>query len=466
MRPWLGLLSAMILGLVAVAQGQGPPNPPLGPTLRVVAQQAAPPIAQPSQVQAPPSAIPPVAMPPAAVPGAEMLPPALQAIAPLTLGQCSGLALANHPNLIVAQANVEQAYGQVVQAGLYPNPRLDNGNPQFILGGLNSVYNVGLTQTVVRGGKLRLSQSAAREALRQAELDIITTRFNVLTDVRNQFVIVLATQERIATLERLVTILQHSETISSDLLRAGRVSESDLLLTRIERRRAESNLRSEQQQIIGYRRQLATLLGIANYPIGQVTGDLKARVPLLDDAPLAPEMVDNNSQVRRAEVDINRVRFLLGRARADSIPDLIAQGGYQYLIGDNPSQATIGLYMDVPIFNRNQGNIRAANAQIRESSAQLGVTRLDLFRQLADAESDYRAAANVVRNYEEGLIPDATRALELIQRGYEQGLFDILRVLQAQRSLFEANLDYIQAQQTRLTAAAKLAGLLQLDTFP
>jgi cobalt-zinc-cadmium efflux system outer membrane protein len=54
----------------------------------------------------------------------------------------------------------------------------------------------------------------------------------------------------------------------------------------------------------------------------------------------------------------------------------------------------------------------------------------------------------------------------LIQAGYERGLFDILRLLQAQRALVDSNLEYISAQLERLQAAADLAGLLQLETFP
>lgn len=445
------LLAVLLLALGAGGQAQQP-------TVRVVS----PPTANPS----PAASEPPAATSATAMPGAEMLPPPLQVGGPMSLDQCVNIAQANHPKLAAARANVDQAYGQMVQAGLYPNPRVDNGNPQFIMGGQNSVYNAGLTQTVVRGGKLRLSQGAAREALRQAELDYISARFQLITDVRNQFYIVLAAQERITTLNRLVVILQSTEKTSTHLLDAGRVSESDLLLVRVERRRAESNVRSDVQQLIGARRQLATLMGIPEYQLSAVNGDLKVTIPLLDDMPLGPEVVEQNSQVRRAEVDINRTRLLLSRARAEPIPNLIMQGGFQYTINEPHQQGTLGMYLDVPIFDRNQGNIRAAGAGVREAAANVGVTRLDLFKQVVDAEADYRAASQVVRSYEEGILPDATRGLDLIQRGYEQGLFDIIRVLQSQRSVVEANLDYVQAQQTRLTAAAKLAGLLQLETFP
>jgi cobalt-zinc-cadmium efflux system outer membrane protein len=324
-----------------------------------------------------------------------------------------------------------------------------------------------MTQEMVVAGKLRLDQAAAREQMRQAELAFIRARFDLLTAVRRQFLTILAEQERIAVLTQLVAILRNSEQISSDLLRAGRVSETDLLLVRVERRRAEANLGSQQQQIVGDRRQLAALIGLPDFPVGQVVGDLKVRIPLLDAQPLVPEAVDQNALVSKAEAEVRRNQLLLNRAVVEPIPNITWQAGYQRTLSpDSPDQGTIGVYVNPPLWNQNQGNIRAAQAGIRQSLAQLASTRYDLINQLADAESRYRAADAVVRNYEQGVLPDARRGVELIQRGYEQGLFDILRVLQAQRALIEANIDYIQAQQNRLSAGADIAGLLQLETFP
>jgi len=89
-----------------------------------------------------------------------------------------------------------------------------------------------------------------------------------------------------------------------------------------------------------------------------------------------------------------------------------------------------------------------------------------LLRQLAEALGRYRAAQRTVENYETGILPDAQETLKLVQQGIDAGQFDPFRILQTQRSVFEANLDYIAALQDRLTAAATIAGLLQLERFP
>ena len=67
---------------------------------------------------------------------------------------------------------------------------------------------------------------------------------------------------------------------------------------------------------------------------------------------------------------------------------------------------------------------------------------------------------------ESQVLPDARRAFSLVLGGYQQGEFELVRLLNAERTLFEATLDYISAQQDRLASGTDVAGLLQLEQFP
>ena len=108
----------------------------------------------------------------------------------------------------------------------------------------------------------------------------------------------------------------------------------------------------------------------------------------------------------------------------------------------------------------------AANASIRRSMANRLAVQQELTKQLADAITRQRIAEKAVKNYEEGILPDAMRTLELVQKAYARGQFEISRLLQTQRTVFEANIDYISALENRLNAAAEIAGLLQMEEFP
>jgi outer membrane protein, heavy metal efflux system len=383
----------------------------------------------------------------------------------LTLERAAGLALSNSPVLRQARAKIEQAQGLAIQAGLYPNPQQNSGNPNQ-LGGANSLYSAGITQEVVRAGKLQLNQSAAMQGARQANLDFIRQRFELLTAVRQQFFTLLATQQRVEMLRELRKIAAASESTSVKLLEGGQGAKADTLLFRIELRRIDASLRSAEFASEAARQQLGPLLGLPDMKIDRAEGDLAMVLPDFDDPRVREQLLVSSSLVQSARAEIVRTQFLLRRAEVEPIPNLIVNGGYQWSVNEPHSQALVALYFTIPIWDRNQGNIRAAGANVRQSVAQLSTVQNDLLRQLAEALGRYRAAQRTVEIYETGILPDAQLTLDLAQKGYTAGQSDFLRLLQTQRSVFEANLDYISALQDRLSAAAEIAGLLQLEQFP
>ena len=400
---------------------------------------------------------------------ADTLPPApgpVESTATLTLDQCVAIALTSHPRLAESLARVTESHGSAVQAGLYPNPRVDSGNPQTIGPNRTGIYTIGLTQEVVRGGKLKLDRAAALEAAHQAEYDVVRRKFEVLTGVRQEFFSTLAAQRRKALLEKLLELARRSEKTSLNLLEAEQVSETDVLLLRVERRRAETALQGAEIALIGQRRQLATSIGVSLLAVNEVKGNLTSAVPEFDDENVLTQILVNSPVVQIANLDVNRTILLLRRAEVEPIPNLIVQGGTQYSESTANYQALVGLYLNVPLWNRNEGNIMAANASIRRSMANRLAVQQELTKQLADAITRQRIAEKAVKNYEEGILPDAMRTLELVQKAYARGQFEISRLLQTQRTVFEANIDYISALENRLNAAAEIAGLLQMEEFP
>jgi outer membrane protein, heavy metal efflux system len=396
----------------------------------------------------------------------ELLPPTTSdGDSVLTLQRTVMLAMGNSPVVRQAQARVEQAQGLAVQAGLYPNPIQNSGNPNQ-LGGNNSLYSVGFSQEVVRANKIGLNQSAAEQALRQANLDFIRQEFEVITAVRQQFFVLLAAQRRVTVLEELQKIASQSEELSIRLQQGEQIPETDVLILRIELRKIGVSLRAAQFTRAAAAQQLAAQIGMPNLRIDRVVGDLSIKLPDFNDPQVREQLLVRSSLVESARVDIARTQFLLRRAEVEPIPNVTINSGYQWAASGNHSQALVGVYFVMPIWDRNQGNIRAAGANVRQSVAQLNTVQNELLRQLADALARYRSAEITVETYEKSILPDARQTLDLMQRGYREQQFDFLRVLQTQRSVVESNLDFINALQERLNAAAAIAGLLQLYEFP
>jgi len=165
---------------------------------------------------------------------------------------------------------------------------------------------------------------------------------------------------------------------------------------------------------------------------------------------------------------VNRNQILLRRARVEPFPNPTIGPATQIPLTQSPGQQQlwINIYFDIPVWNRNQGGIQAAQANINDAVASLGILQNDLLRQVEDALGRYIAARQSEERIRTQILPTASRAQQLVKDGCQKGILDISTLLQAQRSLNEASLSYIDALQDVWMTAAEIAQLLQLERFP
>jgi cobalt-zinc-cadmium efflux system outer membrane protein len=413
------------------------------------------------------------AAPPQAVPGIMIesnqplpgeLTPTAELPSPRTLTDFVQLAERSHPQLVAARAAIEAARGQAVQARLYPNPVLGGASPQ--IAGPESQWSGFVTQDLVTAGKLRLSQQAALRKVQQAEYDLIRARFDVLRDVRQTYYALLVSQRRVEIYQLLFDIAKRSYDIGMALAEAGEGTKADVLFWSIERDRAEVRLINSSVYIETGRRQLAAAIGLPRADVGTIEADLFQKIPWFDLKTLQEEIVRANAKPRAAEAKIAQAQWALERAVVQPIPNLNVLGGYQRQVGPAQEQGLVQVLMQVPIFDRNQGNIRTARADIASSRADLHMIELDLATQAAQAVASYRVAQRQADWYEQSILPKARETLELTQQLYARGEVTFLSLLQAQKILTETELAFVEAQADRWTGAVAIADLLQLEQFP
>ena len=413
------------------------------------------------------------AAPPQAVPGIMIesnqplpgeLAPTAELPSPRTLAEFVQLAERSHPQLVAARAAIEAARGQAVQARLYPNPVLGGASPQ--IAGPESQWSGFVTQDLVTAGKLRLSQQAALRKVQQAEYDLIRARFDVLRDVRQTYYALLVSQRRVEIYQLLFDIAKRSYDIGMALAEAGEGTKADVLFWSIERDRAEVRLINSSVYIETGRRQLAAAIGLPRADVGTIEADLFQKIPWFDLKTLQEEIVRANAKPRAAEAKIAQAQWALERAVVQPIPNLNVLGGYQRQVGPAQEQGVVQVLMQVPIFDRNQGNIRTARADIASSRADLHMIELDLATQAAQAVASYRVAQRQADWYEQSILPKARETLELTQQLYARGEVTFLSLLQAQKILTETELAFVEAQADRWTGAVAIADLLQLEQFP
>ena len=384
---------------------------------------------------------------------------------PRTLEEFVALAERSHPRMLAARAIVEAARGRAVQARLYPNPVIAGFSPQ--IAGPSSQWSGTVAQDLVTGGKLRLQQQAAIRDIQRTEYELIRARFDVLRGVRQSYYQLLVAQRRIEIYKLLLDIAKRSYEIGRQLAEAGEGTKADVLFWSIERDRAEVRILNATVFIETGRRELAAAIGLPRVDIERLEADLFQELPNFDLKELQEAVVRSNALPRAAEARIAGNQWALERAVVQPIPNVNLMGGYQRQVGiPAEDQGLAQVMMSVPLFDRNQGNIRAARADIATARASLRMVELDLATQTAQAVAAYRTSQRLVDWYEEYILPKARETVTLTQTLYARGEVTFLSLLQAQKILTETELAYVDAQAERWNGAVAIADLLQLEEFP
>jgi cobalt-zinc-cadmium efflux system outer membrane protein len=169
--------------------------------------------------------------------------------------------------------------------------------------------------------------------------------------------------------------------------------------------------------------------------------------------------------VKLAQQEVDRAEASLVEARKAPIPDLQLTGilmrSYELLPATGKPTGWIGgaqIGVQLPIFNRNQGNIAAARGEIESAKQEFVRVKLQVERNLADLFRDYESARVTVQQYKGEMLPRAEEAYKLYQANYQRMAGAYPQVLISQRTLFQLDADYIQALDNTWQSALLIRG--------
>ena len=393
-----------------------------------------------------------------------------EAPAPQALGldDLVRLALERNPRLARAGFAVQGARGRALQAGLYPNPTLQIlGDELGDRTGTGGIWTAPFfTQEIVTGNKLRLGRSAAEREVDQATLTLLGERTAVLSAVRRDYVEVLALQNRLALADRLIHVAQQVVAATRARLQAKRASDLDLLQAELELSRLQAEREAIQGELPAALRHLAASVGVPALPAGTLTGSLELPLPDYDLERTRAQVLGVHPELRSAQVGVERARLLLARAQAEPKPNVTVGVGYTRQNQNKSSDWGVHIDVPLPVWNRNQGGIQAAQAVLGEAVHEVARVENDLADRLATAYRAYAAARQRAERYRSTIIPKVREAFDLSMKTYQGGQFDYLRVLAAQKAVVTDTLEYNKALADAWKAAAEIASLAQEETWP
>ena len=398
-------------------------------------------------------------------------PPVGETMAPATAPvQVDGLvqfAVGRNPRLARAAFNIDAAQGRYAQAGLYPNPVLAvTGDELGDRTGPGGIWTAPQgTQEIVTGRKLSLSQAVAAREVDQAALALLRERYALIGSVRAAFYDLYALERRIAVLDELVTLAGDAVKNGRTLLENVQIARLDLVQLEVELARFRSQAEAAKQELPGARRRLAAVVGDPRLAVGAAAGPFED-VPAYDPDRTLETVLATHPEVRSARVGVERAQAAVRRAEAEPIPNLTLTTGYVRQNQNRSSDWMVGASLPVPLWNRNQGNIRAAKAELGVAVQEIARVENELAERVATALRAYSAAVKLAEQYRTDILPKAEETYKLSLEAFKGGQFEYLRVIQAQRVVAEARLEYNRALGEAWRSAADLSGLLLEEWWP
>ena len=119
--------------------------------------------------------------------------------------------------------------------------------------------------------------------------------------------------------------------------------------------------------------------------------------------------------------------------------------------------------VQLPIFNRNQGNISAAKAGMESARQEVVRMKLQVARDVAGLFRDYESARTTVQQYKNEMLPRAEEAYKLYRTNYQNMAAAYPQALISQRTLFQLQVDYVQALESAWQSALAIRGFGLMD---
>jgi len=375
------------------------------------------------------------------------------------------LALAHNHALLAARTQVTQSKADEVTASLRPNPTFTWNAlffPFFTPSQLNGDYINNVTEfdalvdyTLERGHKRKWRMRTARDDTAVVQSQVRNSERSLTFNVSQQFIDVLLSESSLSFAQQNLASFQQTLKVSQERYKAGAISEGDLLkikLQTLEFQKDVASARLARQQALD---SLRDLLGYESVPRNY---DVVGR---LDFTPLQGNVEDFQSKALDLRPDLQaanqavvaaKSRYML--AKANGKRDLTLSSGYSHLAAAH--NADFSFNIEIPLFDRNQGEIARTHAAITQSEETKDATRQAVMTDVATAYEAVKTGEQIIQLYQSGYLKDSKQSLDISQYAYQRGAASLLDFLDAERSYRSTELTYRETLATYMLAVEQL----------
>ena len=393
----------------------------------------------------------------------------------ITLDQALQMAVAHNHSLLATRTTVQQNEAEEITANLRPDPVL-TGDVQYLpifspsnfsSDYLNNTaeFDVGLSYLFERGKKRQHRLQAAKDTTAVSRAQVSDAERTLEYNVATNFINVELAESTLELASLDLKSFENSVNISEERYKAGQIGYDDFLKMKLQllqfqmdvsqARLARAQGLSDLRQLLGYES-----VG-ENYDVASA----------FDYQPMNAGLEDLQAMALKTRPDLQAARLSMTAANSQfqlqkSIGkrDITGQINYTHVSDLNE----IALYgqIQLPIFDRNQGEIKRAGIAISQAQEQQLYTNGQVLTDVRDAYEGWRANDEIVQLYRKGYLDEAQKSRDITEYAYRHGAASLLDFLDAERSFRSTQLGYRQALSSYLLSLEQLREAVGTRSLP
>lgn len=360
-------------------------------------------------------------------------------------------ALERNPKIRAAGHEADASSFRIPQEKSLPDPMVglglkNMGFPEFTVGKeVMSGIGLSFSQAIPFPGKLRLKGEIAEKAFERTKQVRNSVVLGVLKDVKTAYFELYALHKSIAILQEQKALLQKALDLTGTMYSVGSGVQSDVLKAQVEVLRMDEMIMPMAEMIKSLDARINLLLDLpADRPLGMPQDQGVESLPMsLEDIKKAAEA--NSPMVKEASLMVEEGAKMVDLSRKERSPNFVLEGGWEFK-GRLTGMYEVMVGVEIPLYlkDKQAKMLEESLARLESSKSGLNSTKNDVAFMLTEDFLKARSAENLIKLYEDGIIPQATLTVESSMAGYQVGKTDFLALLSDINTLFSYRMAYFR----------------------
>ncbi|MCC6264440.1 MAG: TolC family protein [Bryobacterales bacterium] len=381
-----------------------------------------------------------------------------QPAAPLTIDAAVKEALDHNLGLLAQRFNVPIAEANLITARLRPNPVVSVGGDHLdVLGtGYNASnaagpaeYSLRTDFVLERGGKRQSRIEVAQNSIQLARLQLLDEARKLILEVQSSFVDLQLAKANLSLAQESLKALSEVVEVNAVRVKAGDLADVELVRSRIAALQFRNQVKQAELSVRSQKNRLQFLLGrtqlAADFEIG---GDFRGERKTVDPSQIRASAEESRPDLQALKRELARSQAELRLQIAEGKADYVVGSEYRRQQGLAGTGNSLGIFFqtNIPVFNRNQGEIERARREQQQIEARLRELQTSIGVEVENVYQRYGTALSLLADIERDMLGQARDVRNITEYSYRRGEATLIEFLDAQRAFNETMQTYNESR--------------------